>query len=412
MNTNRKIVKYIFRVLLTVTTLLFLQFCISPYDAKIDPLDTHIIVIEGDITPNDTTKIKISLTRNLDQLPDEKQDIVSAFVWVEDEVGNKYFGHRKIINFQTYYIVPPFNYNINLKYKLCLNVTSNFSEIWGGGNNVQYTYESELLKLLVAPPIESIDYKVNEDKSAVTFFVNSNDPSNNTTYYKWSFREDWEFKSLYMSYYEYNPFRKEIVPINSYEDNRHICWSFKESSSILIFNTEALAEDRVHMLPLVSMGKTDLRTSYLYSMNLKQMAISKEAYKFWDNLKKNSEEIGGIFDPQPSEVSGNIKCISHPGKRVIGYISAGLPSYKRIFAKGKDIGIYKHPSNCGEMVVTGSENPLSDEWMYLIGYDIIGVDIDFNGGAPEKYWIAIQCVDCRLFGTKEKPSYWPNIESL
>ncbi len=411
MYITKKRIKYIFRVVAIVSIILSLQFCISPYDAKIDPLDNHIVVIEGDITPNDTTKIKISLTRNLDQLADEKGPITNAFIWVEDEVGNRYVGYGAYVNFESYYIIPPFNYNINSKYKLCVNISTNAQGIWGGGEVTQYSYETDFLELLTAPPIESIVYETNEDNSAVTFFVNSNDPSNNTKFYKWSFREDWEFKSLYMSYHQYDPILKTVVPI-TYGNDRHICWSFKESSSILIFNTEALSEDRVYMQPLVSMGKTDLRTSRLYSMNLKQMAISKEAYKFWDNLKKNSEEIGGIFDPQPSEVSGNIKCTSHPEKRAIGYISAGIPSYKRVYAIGKEIGIYKHPGNCGEMVITNKENPLTDEWMYLMGYDIIGIDLDFDTGEVEKYWTAIQCVDCRLFGTKVKPSYWPNIDSL
>jgi hypothetical protein len=152
------------------------------------------------------------------------------------------------------------------------------------------------------------------------------------------------------------------------------------------------------------MGSSDRRISALYSMELFQMAISEEAYKYWDNIRKNSDQIGGIFSPQPSEIKGNIKCITDPSEKVIGYICASKTSKKRIFAKGEDIGVYEYPNNC-EVVTVNSENPVPIGDLWDSGMDIVSfIPPPFS----ESFWASKRCVDCRIYGTKSKPSFWPN----
>jgi hypothetical protein len=170
----------------------------------------------------------------------------------------------------------------------------------------------------------------------------------------------------------------------------------------MIASTAHLSQDRVFEKPLVSMGSSDMRVSYIYSMELTQMAISKEAYIYWENIRKNSDDIGGIFSPQPSEIQGNIKCVSNPSERVLGYISAAVVSKKRKYAYGVDMGIYTPPKNC-ESVNVGPENPVSIEELYLTGYDVVSYFEDTN----ESYWVTKRCVDCRVYGTKNKPAFWP-----
>jgi hypothetical protein len=70
---------------------------------------------------------------------------------------------------------------------------------------------------------------------------------------------------------------------------------------------------------------------WVYTINVTQYALTKEAYEYWDNLKKNTEKIGSIFDPQPFADFGNIHCISDPDEPVIGFISACSTSQKRLY---------------------------------------------------------------------------------
>jgi hypothetical protein len=50
----------------------------------------------------------------------------------------------------------------------------------------------------------------------------------------------------------------------------------------------------------------------LYYIKLSQYALSHDAYLFYQKLKKNTEQLGSIFDAQPSELSSNIHCVTDP----------------------------------------------------------------------------------------------------
>ena len=53
-----------------------------------------------------------------------------------------------------------------------------------------------------------------------------------------------------------------------------------------------------------------------------QNSITREAYDYWDKIKKVSQQHGSIFDVPPSAVKGNIYNISDPQDPVLGFFSA------------------------------------------------------------------------------------------
>ncbi len=224
-------------------------------------------------------------------------------------------------------------------------------------------------------------------------------------YYKWKYKEDWEFHSQYISLFEYDPV-KNIVNSIPFEKNRYYCWGTASSSAILIATTTHLEQDIVYQKPLVSMGSADNRISLLYCLEVTQMAISHQAYIYWENIRKNSDKIGGIFSPQPSEIGGNIHCITSPSERVLGYVSAGVVSKKRKFTEGKTIGVYREPMSC-ESIFVDKDNPIQFSSLYEAGYDVISFSGSKEEG-EESYWVMKKCSDCRIRGTKNKPSFWPN----
>ncbi len=48
-------------------------------------------------------------------------------------------------------------------------------------------------------------------------------------------------------------------------------------------------------------------------------------------LKNNTEQLGSIFDAQPSETGGNLHCKTDPTEQVIGFIGCSSQTQKRIF---------------------------------------------------------------------------------
>lgn len=387
MKTMKK--RYI-HILITLTFVSFAVSCITPFEPKgVTDID-NMLVIEGDVIVNDTTIVTVSYSQSLNNTAAITY-VNNAQVWVENETGDKYFSTFAIKNSHRVYKINTVNINPNVRYKLCVTLSSGKK------------YETELMSVTQSPPIDSIGYNVNIIDKSVTFYVNTHDPLNQVKYYKWKYNEDWEFHSIYASEVIYDRVTNSVSYMDSWSKNRYYCWNKSTSTGILVGSTDNLTEARIYQKKLVRFGSTDIRISYLYSMELIQTAITKDAYIYWDNIRKISDEIGGIFAPQPSEISGNIKCVSSPQEKVIGYISVGTVTKRRAFAYGHKIGIYDGPQAC-ELVIVNSDNPMKFDVLWDGGYDIVS----FTDMPQESAWSPIKCVDCRYTGTKKKPSFWPN----
>lgn len=377
-------------IIVLIVSAIVINSCITPFEpAGVKNID-NMVVIEGDIIQNDTTKVIVSRSLAITDL-NKINYITKATVWVESEKGTVYSGKEELKSGKTQYLVNTKDIDISLKYKICVKLLSG------------QRYESDLLPILVSPPIDSIGFTRNYDGESVTFYVNTHDDQNKTKYYKWSYREDWEIQTQFLSLFVYDPVKMKVSEI-TFDKNRYYCWNYAYSSAVLITTTTHLSKDMVYQKALVTMGPGDRRISSLYSMELRQMAISNEAYLYWENIRKNADEIGGIFSPQPSEIGGNIRCTNNPNERVLGYICAGAISKKRIFASSDDIRVYKDIMNCEDVFVDAA-NPIPFETLYSTGYDIVNYSNDLG---EESFWSLKHCVDCRLYGTKFKPSFWPN----
>jgi hypothetical protein len=71
--------------------------------------------------------------------------------------------------------------------------------------------------------------------------------------------------------------------------------------------------------------------SVLYSIFVRQYALTEDGYNFLSLMQSNTESLGTIFDPQPSQLKGNIQCLTNPNEPVVGYVSAGTVQQQRIF---------------------------------------------------------------------------------
>jgi hypothetical protein len=147
---------------------------------------------------------------------------------------------------------------------------------------------------------------------------------------------------------------------------------------------------------------------------LNQYALTGDAYNFWTNLKTNTEELGSIFDAQPSNINGNIHNIANSSEPVIGYISACTVQSKRIFISSAqlpksfnpvypyncmlDSVLYCTGPSCTNNVATDLVPPNTGELPILAlqaGPSIIGYLSSTTG-----------CVDCTIRGTNVQPPFW------
>lgn len=72
-------------------------------------------------------------------------------------------------------------------------------------------------------------------------------------------------------------------------------------------------------------------------VDLKQYAISQEAYRFLRLVKQQAEISGSIFDPPPATIRGNMISLEDPDEVVLGYFMAAGEKTKRIYINNSDL---------------------------------------------------------------------------
>ena len=372
--------------------LILLFSCKDKYYPDIPSTGTGYLVVEGVLNAGEgATSLTLSRTMPLNK---SSQPVYESGAMVTVE-GSDNSTKALTMNSPGVYVNEGLGLSPDIQYRVRIN-TADGKE-----------YLSDFVKVKVTPPIDSIGWK--QSDAGVQVYVNTHDPSNNTVYYKWDFDDVWEIHSAYQSSLIYDPaspaadpygVRPRLFP----QEDVYACWKYGRSTSILIGSSAKLTSDVIYQNTLKSIPAGDEQLSVLYSTLVRQYALDKAAYEFYDLMKKNTESRGTIFDPMPSELRGNIHNTTDPGDIVIGFISASTVVQKRVFiARPADwsFGMY-----CTTTFVP--ENRDSTQFYFKNIYiPIVNSNREFP---PAKGYDAATpfCVDCRSRGgDTQKPSYWP-----
>jgi hypothetical protein len=52
---------------------------------------------------------------------------------------------------------------------------------------------------------------------------------------------------------------------------------------------------------------------------LRQYSLNQESYSYYKELRNQLEAEGTLFDPMPSQLKGNIRCVTDPSKKALGF---------------------------------------------------------------------------------------------
>ena len=373
------------KLLLYCIPVLFFAGCKVPYDPPVNSSKTHYLVVDGYLDGNGTTTIKLSRTRNI-STRDTAADIMEkgAHLVIEDENNDTWPPLDEIGNgiYAGVFSLFPGN-----RYRLHIT-TADGRE-----------YLSDFVSYKLAPPIDNItwDFKGGD----VQLYVNTHDPQNNTTFYRWSYEETWEFHSFYVSNLKFDPQTQALTPRT---DQVHICWQSQNSFSIFIGSSAKLNEDVINKAPLNLISYGDKRISVLYSTLVTQYALDSAGYNYWNAMKGNTENVGSIFDPQPNLTRGNIHCTTDPSELVIGYIGAGITQQQRIFIDNNQM-----PPGWNSIPDCSIDSIDRDSIVYFLG-DMVRIPIDKVTDPFSRFACTASsrsCTDCTFFGTNIKPLFWP-----
>lgn len=377
----------VFHILILVMFFTTIFGCKKPYTPTAVTTANNYLVVEGVINiGSDSTQIKLSRTVNLSVATTNPE--TGAIVQVESDQNTIYpLTELK----RGLYIIASLNLDTTRKYRLRIK-TKDSQE-----------YLSDLVAAQVTPPIDSVGFNVLN--GGLQIYANAHDPKNSTHYYRWDYAETWQFTAKYYSEFVSNG--TNIVARTNDQDI-YTCFANDVSSSIILGSSAKLAKDVIYQSPITSIAPSAEKIEIKYSILLRQYALSSDAYNFWVNLKKNTEQLGSIFDAQPSNINGNIHNVANPKEPVIGYISACSVQSKRIFIKRNQLpsswtAIYPFDCEIDSLLFRDKNgNNFVQEVLVPLSSPLVPIG-SFAGGFSSS---SHECVDCTVRGTKAQPAFW------
>ena len=383
--------------------LLCIISCKKPYIPPVVASGNSYLVVEGTINSGvDTTVIKLSKTINL-STKTVTNPVTNALVTIESD-QNAVYPLTETTGGK--YVMAGANIAAPTKYRLRIKTTENKE------------YLSDFVQVVNAPAIDTVNYSI--QGNGVVLNVSTHDPNNSTRYYKWDYSETWIFHSNYQSSYVAAGDTIVNRPLNAYI---YQCWASDSSSTILLGSSAKLSQDVIVNAPIALVPNGSEKFTSKYSILVRQYSLTKDAYNFWQNLKKNTEQLGSIFDAQPSEISGNIHNLTNAAEPVIGYISAGSVSHKRIFITVQQLPAWpvdKAYPDCKldtflyKFYSGNNPTPINQVKEFLTTYSSLNTPFFIPVGAIQPPMQKIlgytasypECVDCTLRGTNKQPAFW------
>jgi hypothetical protein len=368
------------RIIFFLLIIIFLAGCRDRYELPLRQNDVSLLVVEGVLNVNGPTTISLSRTVKVNDNASIKPEL-NAQVSVEDKNGGSFPLTTTAAGMYSHAQLPM---TAGEQYRLRIRTA----------NNKEYL--SDFVVAALTPEIDSVSWK--KERDGVMIYANTHDPSDNTRYYKWNYEETWEIRSFYPTNYKWIG-GADIVYWGLYN---YQCWKYENSSNILLGTTAQLQSDVIKEAPLTFIQPGSEKLGVRYSVLVKQQSLTKAAYEYLSLMKKNTESLGTIFDPQPSELRGNIHCISNPGEDVIGYLTASSFTEKRLFITSGEAD-WRFIQFCESFRVLNHPDSIK---LWVPGYlpyapDMIGLNI------VAYFFSSARCVDCTARGGNlAKPSYW------
>ena len=273
-------------------------------------------------------------------------------------------------------------------------------------------YQSEFQSIQYTPEIDEVSYK--EKTDGITIHITTYGDEKASRFYMWTYEEDWEFHA------DINMQALSGIPLysdkfyqfeNRYDNPYYYCWIHNSSKNIHLYSTLELQENTAKNVELLQIPIDDIRISYIYSILVKQWGLSENAYNYYRTIELYSEESAGLFTPIPTDVLGNVSCISNPEKRVRGYVLASQTTTKRIFIYESNFKeLTSEYSTCTIQYPPVPPTPgWTNSWDYQMRTYGAVIYTKYGKINMDAVKYSKDCVDCRTVegATKKRPDFWP-----
>ena len=337
--------------------------CITKYNPTgIDEI-ADILVVDGVIT-DDETIITLSHSVNLTEAQSVSTYYIDhAMVYVVCDDGTQWEAEPQWEGAKERngrYLIKNGMLNTGRKYSLRIGIG-------------EFDYISDYSYPIITPEIDSVFWMKTGRGQPVMIHVATQSTDGNAMYCRWRYKEDWEINSE--------------IPLIGYP---YFCWNTGNSREMLLGSSEKTVFGRITDV-VAEILPSNRKLAVMYRIDVRQNAISKRGYDYYENIRINAKQIGSIFAPIPSELRGNITCTTDPGRPVIGYVDVSSTTQSRMYIP-RSANVYERrfSTDCEPFVL--ETKPDDDTYA-----------VEFEGG-----YLWRDCVDCTRFGTEQKPDDWPD----
>jgi hypothetical protein len=378
--------------IIPILALLLMYACIKPYNPLIESNAANKLVVSGRITDIEGWQEVYISTSSPVENP-EYIPVPGCIVNIIDNNGNVFpFPEDNPGRYRAWlaieYLIPGTSYKVTVQTP--------------EGETIESSYDT----LMPGAKLDSIYYVIEDVPAAgpdgylrgIQFYVDLDATEFECRNYRWEIAQTWEFHAARPAEYYYDGKFHEIIPPDY---SKMVCWSNATVKNIYTLSTKNLSQNvfQKYKLHFVD-GHTSSRLGILYSILVRQQSLSENAFNFWEQVRINSNELGGLYEKQPLAIKGNLLNLTNPEKEVLGYFYATSESSKRYFYQDIEGLELDFSDNCyeGPLPLTGWAG--FKKWDYPVYYYYT------DDGAL--LILTDQCVDCRkMGGTITKPDFWP-----
>lgn len=373
---------------LLMATLWLCSSCIDEFNAELPDSDQTFLVVEGSICGNSTNTFHLSRSLSLSPSPEDviNRHITDAQVMVCGSDDTKVPAK----------MTTPGNYELKVG-KLNASTEYWLKIEWKGK-----TFMSEPALPLAAPKIIDLHFEQPHEDQVVQMLITPEAPQKGEVqYFRWNYTEDWEIRTPYHHEWDYFPENDSIaqteLPLSR-------GWSKELYHPSIIGNNTDYVNGEIRNMNIFSVDHLDMRFNYLYRVTITQRAISREEYEYERLSQRQSDDMGGLFTPQPSELPTNVHCTDGSTK-AIGYVGVSLNTTKaELYIRNNEVGyrvarVPRMPTQ--EELGMYTRPQLYTQQFRILYYDEMAGDIT---------WIERWALDCTTWGADPlaRPEGWPN----
>jgi len=378
-------------VLVILLISVLLSGCVEPYTPEISE-SQESLVVEGMLTDQPGSQyvyVSRSSPFNDPELVPEQYCRISVI----DDSGNNYiFNERE-----------PGKYTYRMSSSQ-LKRGSSYKLVIMTGDGEQYESEYEALSE-PCPTIDSIYYDMetvgttdpDQPIDGIQFYIDMDAENEQGRNYRWELKETWQYNAVNIIQYYYDG----VLHLMPDPFEFYICWSTERIDNIYTFSTKLSESNTICKYPLNYVSSRTFRLQVKYSLLVRQYTLSDKAFQYWDQMRMQNQESGGLYETQPSQIRGNIYNVNDPDELVLGFFNVSSSSERRIFVNGIRELNYPRVPCIPDTIEYTNEIP------GYMPYPVYLRSVSPMGAGPPYIIGRYLCFDCTSSGGSNiKPNFW------